>query len=255
MYSNISPFICSNMREFEDERTYLREKTYVRIRTELDNFNINFDPVEINWNESEPYVKSGYLLRLLLYHIRKSNPFFICLIGQQYGPYLDNKEELEFLKKSYQASLTSESAQLNPLKPQDGHNLKNLSWLAKNILVASQTGYDAIVSPSYQCCSMLEYQVNTALYDESNQAFYRFYYRQSEYFDEKYMHLSIEERKKMKSQYEAENDFCEIRIKDLKMRIAKKGLVVKYYKSLEQLDELVYQDFIDIVKSTVFEFA
>lgn len=241
MFTNINPYICSNIREFEEDRKHLRDVTFVRIRQELDNLNVNFSPLEIDWTENDNYVRSGYLLRLLLYNVKKSMPFFICLLGQQYGPYLEEKSELELLKRVAQAD------------PSDAKlpTLRSLSWLAKNVLVASQTGFHTIVNPATFQFSLLEYQINTALYHAHDPSYLRFYFRQSEFLDDKFMHLSIEERKRAISAYEAENDYCDFKIKDLKMQIAKKGFFVKYYKSLDELDKLVYEDFTDIIKKYI----
>ena len=59
MFSNISPFVCSNLNEFEDERNCLREVTFPKLRNELEKLSINFDPFEFQWSESDDYVKSG----------------------------------------------------------------------------------------------------------------------------------------------------------------------------------------------------
>lgn len=230
MFSNIMPFVCSNIQEFSDERAYLKEKTFPKLKEDLCKLNINFDPIQIDWHENNEYSKAGNLLRLLLHNINQASPFFICLLGQQYGPYAEKND-------------TSNEAYFP-----DETSINNLSWIEKNLLIASQTGFNHIINPVTYHNSLLEHQINTALYEQSNYPFYRFYYRQIEYLDEKYMHLSIEERKKAISLYEAENDYSDFKIKDLKMKIAKKGLIVKYYKNLKQLHDYVYQDFVEIIR-------
>jgi hypothetical protein len=124
----------------------------------------------------------------------------------------------------------------------------SMNWIEKNLLIAAQTGYSHIINSVTYKQSFLEFQINAALYDDTAFPYYRFYYRQAEYIDEKFAHLPTEARQRAVAMYEAENDYCEFKIKDLKMRIAKKGLVVKYYSTLEQLDAFIYEDFIEMVQ-------
>jgi hypothetical protein len=223
MFHNITPFVCSNQKEFEDDRRYLKDNIYPKIKRELSNFSIFFDPIQIEWNERDDYVRNGYLIRLLLNNIEKASPFFICLLGYQYGPYLEK-----------------------PIIEVDA-----MSWLAKNLLVASQTGYEKVINPSTLQNSLIEHQINAALSNQNNYPMYRFYFRQMEYFDEKFVQLSIERRKEETKKYLAENEHCEAKIKELKMSLAKKGLQIKYYKTVEQLGTYVYEDLIDLIKTCI----
>jgi hypothetical protein len=245
MFSNIKPFLCSNIDEFADERKFLREKTFRRIKQKLKNLNINFDPIQFDCSlEDDDYVQSGHFLRLLLHNIQNSNPFFICLLGQQYGPYLEpskNNFNIHFNE-------TSEAGDGNDEDNESMIKYHEMNWIEKNLLIASQTGYSHIINQVTFKNSFLEFQINTALYDELSYPYYRFYYRQHEYLDEKFSHLPVDDRKEAIQKFEAENDYCDFKIKDLKMKIAKKGLIVKYYKTLEQLDNLIYNDFTDMVQ-------
>ena len=229
MFSNIQPFVCSNMDDFEEERFHLKMTTFPKIKLEYEKLNINFDPIDIIWKDNTEYFKNGHLLRLLLHNVQQASPFFVCLIGQKYGPHIGHKDK----NGSISLEITS----------------KLDSYIQRNLLVSSQTGYSHIVNPNTYNNSFLEFQINTALSNENNYSFYRFYYRQVEYLDEKYGHLCLEERRKMLALFDSENEFCAMKIKDLKMRIAKKGIVVKYYKTLEQLDKLIYEDYMDMLMS------
>lgn len=60
MFSNISPYICSNTDEFLDERNCLREVTFPKLEYELGRLNINFDPFDLYWTENDDCAKSGY---------------------------------------------------------------------------------------------------------------------------------------------------------------------------------------------------
>ncbi len=168
---------------------------------------------------------------MLLHNIKKTGPFFICLIGEQYGAYLD------------EANTNSSGYSLNA-----GGKPRNLNWIEKNLHVAAQTGYHHLINQFQFHNSILEYQINAALLDEANYPYYRFYFRQSEFLETKFEHLSIEERKEAFMMYEVENEYCEKRVKELKLRIAKKGLMIRYYKSLEQLHEYVYEDIVELIQ-------
>ena len=167
---------------------------------------------------------------MLLHNVKKHSPFFLCLLGEQYGTHLEETAK----SRTSMGTHSSKS--------------KNLNWIEKNLHIASQTGYSHLVNQFSFNNSFLEYQINAALQNEANHNYYRFYYRQSEYLERKFEHLSIEERKEAFQNYEAENEYCESKIKELKLRIAKKGIVVKYYSTLEQLHELVYEDLVDLIQ-------
>lgn len=231
MFSNIQPFLCSNMNEFEEEKLFLKENTFPKIKNEFDKLSLNFDPIDINWKESSEFFKTGHLLRLLLHNIQQASPFFICLIGQRYGLHIERKEGPILLEI----------------------NSKLDSYIQRNLLVATQTGYSHLINPTAYNNSFLEFQVNAALSNENNYPFYRFYYRQIEFLEDRYVHLSIDERRKAIALYEAENEYCATKVKDLKLKIAKKGIVVKYYKTLEQLDQFIYDDYMDMLISELFE--
>lgn len=220
------------MDEFDEERLHLKAATFPKIKSEYEKLSVNFEPIDMIWKETTDYFKTGHLLRLLLHNVQQAAPFFICLIGQKYGPHISKKDN----NNSISLEITS----------------KLDSYIQRNLLVSSQTGYSHIVNPATYNNSFLEFQVNAALSSENNYPFYRFYYRQVEYLDDRYAHLSIDERRKMLASFESENEFCAMKVKDLKLKIAKKGIMVKYYKTLEQLDKLIYDDYMEMLISKFF---
>ena len=125
--------------------------------------------------------------------------------------------------------------------------VRTSNWLEKNLLVASHTGYNTIVNAKTSHKSLLEFQIDLALSDERTHPLKRFYFRQVEYFDNRLAVLA-DDRDSFVRMYEAESDYCDAKVKSLKTRLAKKGIAIKYYKSLEQLDALVYTDFVEMVK-------
>lgn len=233
MFSNINPYVCCNQEEFRDEINFLRDITFPKLKERLNRLNVNFDPVLIDWADSNDLVRSGGLLRLLLTNIRKSSPFFIGLLGHQYGPNLTDSQAHNLLSSDSSVRL-------------------EMNWLEKNYVIASQTGFESVINAQTFNNGLIEHQINQALQDTKAKSFYRFYFRQFEYFEEMYSHLPVEKRKIELKKHEAENALCESKIKNLKMRLAKKGLVIKYYNSLEQLNDLVYDDFIEIIRGMIY---
>lgn len=165
-----------------------------------------------------------------MHNIQQSSPFFICLLGHQYGPHLNDTHRSSSTRRS---SLKSRSAN---------------SWVDRNLKTASQTGYYHLVNQFTSQHSFLEHQINAALQNEENYPYYRFYYRQVEFLESKFEHLPISEQKEAFALYDAEDEYCDEKMKEIKLKIAKKGIVIKYYSSLEQLHEYIYEDLIELVQ-------
>jgi hypothetical protein len=250
MYSNISPYVCCNIPEFQDELELLESNTFKKIKILYDQFNINFEPVNIFWNESDDVAKNGYLLRILLHNIENSSPFFICLLGEQYGPHVEEEaKSAKFLNVQQNSHLKVDSG----MKKQNTElfipSSRRMNWIERNLLIAQKTGYSNIINSITQYNSLLDLQVQTAVLNETNHDFFRFYYRQPEYLENKFKKLPKDKRKDELRKYGPENEYCEFKIKDLKTRLARKGLSIKYYQTLEELDNLIFNDYVAIIKS------
>jgi hypothetical protein len=240
MYSNISPYVCCNIPEFQEELEYLENHTFKNIQKFYDEHNVNFEPCNISWSENDTIAKNGYLLRLLLHNIENSSPFFICLLGEKYGPYVEEDKIAKATSKRY----NNKSNEL--FIP----TTRKMNWIEKNLVIAQKTGYSSIVNRLTQNNSLLDLQVQTAVLNETNHEFFRFYYRQPEYIENKLKDLSPDERNELLLEWGPENEYCEFKIKDLKTRLSRKGMSIKYYQSIEELDRLIYDDYQEIFKST-----
>ena len=127
-----------------------------------------------------------------------------------------------------------------------------MNWIEKNLIIAQKTGYSSIINQLTQYNSILDLQIQTAVLNESNHEFFRFYYRQPEYLENKFNGLSEEEKQKEMFNWGPEDEYSEFKIKDLKTRLSRKGLSIKYYKSVEELDGLIYNDYMAILESKIF---
>lgn len=251
MHQHISPFVCSNVTEFGEERAMLRERTFPKLKAKLAHIGIQFDPVQLDYTHTNAYLKSGHLLRLLLANIRRSAPFFIGLVGFKYGTHLNNNNnnnETTSILQPNSSSLNSNSGRRRVSEANAasaaGAN-ETLDWFEKNLQIAAQTGFSHIINSSTSGDSFLEHQINLAL-AEPNTDFFRFYFRQYEYLEEKFAHLPLEARREAIRSMEAEDDVAKRKLDELKMRLAKRGISIKYYRTLDQLNRLVLEDFEEI---------
>lgn len=246
MYANVSPYVCCNIPEFKEELEYLENNTFEKIRRLYDEYNVNFEPCNISWSENDLIAKNGFLLRLLLHNVENSAPFFLCLLGEKYGPYVEEdkatKAKFENLRK-----YNKNSSEL--FLP----TTRRMNWIEKNLVIAQKTGYSSIVNPLTQNNSLLDLQIQTAVLNGSNHEFFRFYYRQPEFIETKLKDMSQNERNEELIKWGPENEYCEFKIKDLKTRLSRKGLSIKYYQSIEELDNLIFSDYEEILKSRDFE--
>lgn len=245
----VSPFVCSNIAEFCDERNLLREQIFPFLKEHLQAANILLSPVQVDYNESESFFKSGHLLRLLLTKIHMSQPFFFAFVGFKYG--LSKKQ-------SQTINLASQQLQQLPHPPIPNENNsfthsttggRSLSSLEKNALIASQTGFSHVVNSSSFRNSFLEHQINLACSSGYDTSLYRIYFRQYEYLEEKFSHLAMgEERKEAIRSMEAEDEWAKAKLDEMKMRLIKQGITIRYYKSLDQLNQLILTDFDDTIR-------
>lgn len=227
----ISPYVCSNVSEFADERALLREHIFPYLKQKLNQSGCTFSPIQLDYTESDSYFKSGHLLRLLLHNIHVTQPFLISLVGFRYG--LSRKQ--------------AESIGLQ-------QDMRNLNPLEKNLLNASQTGYSHLVNSSTFCNSFLEHQINLACSSGYDTSLFRFYFRQYEFLEEKFSDLPVDERREAISVWEAEDEWAKMKIDEMKMRLIKQGVTIRYYKSLEQFSQLVLNDFDETIRGLFFGF-
>jgi hypothetical protein len=257
MFSNVSPYLCCNPQEFDDEINHLSEITFPKLKNYFQKLNVNFDATHIDWNETDQFVKDGLLLRLLLNCINKSKPLCMCLLGQQYGAYLKEEKTPSTLGVKKDAKHKLKFKIKRELKFLENEifvpGTRPINWLEKNFILAQKSGFANIINKTTQNTSILELQIQMALSAHfSHHQHFRFYYRQAEYLDNKYLHLSKEKRKLELLKHEAEDEYSLTRMTELKAKICKRGLTVQYYKSLEELDRLIFTDFVEIIQGNYF---
>lgn len=223
----ISPYFCSNVAEFVDEHNVLRERTFPYIKDKLYQSEVTFAPIQLQYAETDHYFKSGHLLRLLLNNIHLSQPFFVGLIGFRYGSSKSSSTQ-----NVHDSSLPGQY----------------LSPVEKNLLIASQTGFSHVVNAATFSNSFLEHQINFACSSGQDTSWFRFYFRQYEFLEAKYADLPVLERKEAIKSMEAEDEWAKRKLDELKMRLIKKGVTIRYYKSIDEFNRLILADLEDILK-------
>ena len=190
-------------------------------------------PIDLRWGINDSQVNQGLVIQLCLDYIQKCSPFFICLLGERYG--CCREEDATSLPNTYKDL------------PEDA------DWLDKNFMVAASGGYDWILKPAYQHCSVTELEILQTAFI-GNTEFCRFYFRQPDHVDELFQGDSDEIRQERLEVYTMESEYKNLRVRDLKARIVKKGLPVKYFRTPQELADLVLEDWTMIVEQLYPQF-
>ncbi len=183
-------------------------------------------PVDLRWGIHDSQVSAGFMIQLCLDYVKKSAPFFISLIGERYGAHRPN--DAPPLPKTYK-DLPEEA-----------------DWMDRNFLVAASSGYDWVLQDTYQHASVTELEIIQASFLEDTE-FGFFYFRQPDHVDHLFTDLPEEERREKLKIYESESEYSSLKLKDLKARLVKRGLHIKYYKTPEDLAKIALEDWIGVV--------
>nr|XP_022299793.1 uncharacterized protein LOC111108304 isoform X1 [Crassostrea virginica] len=219
----IRPYVCSTPEDFNEEKDFLAMEIFPEIHKLCKLRGGNFLPYDIRWNPNGDETESGNLLKLNLDYITKSSPFFICLLGESYGPYR-----------------YAEKPPL-PKKITNLEDLEEMDWMDKNYLMAASAGYTWVLQESHQNTSFTELEIIQAAFLCDNK-YCHFYFRQPEHLDVKFGNLPEEKRTQLSKVHLPENENADLSIRDLKQRIVKKALPVKYYRTNEELGRHVIKD-------------
>ncbi|XP_077983665.1 uncharacterized protein LOC144438489 isoform X2 [Glandiceps talaboti] len=222
----IRPFLSSTFVDFQEERDHLVKKIFPQLDKLCRSRGSYYAPVDLRWGINDEQTSSGNVIRLCLDYINQCTPYFICILGDRYGSHRPTDAPL--LPKDYSDL------------PEDAH------WLDKNFLVAANNGYSWILRESHQHCSVTELEIIQAAFLNDN-THCHFYIRESAHIDSLFTDLPEEEREEKLKMYFSESDYAELKMRDLKQRIANKGLPVKFFKTPQELGQHVLQDWTDII--------
>ncbi|WAR26485.1 TTC41-like protein, partial [Mya arenaria] len=140
----VTPYICSTPCDFEEERTFLTEKIVPQLEDLCHQRGTRFNPYDIQWKPDSFQTESGHLLRVNLDFIVKCSPYFLCLLGETYGPH--RIPDIGKLPESLHAMT------------------EDTPWLDRNYLTAAAAGYKWIMKEVHQNCSIPELEIIQAVF-------------------------------------------------------------------------------------------
>ena len=159
--SPITPYVCSTPSDFEEEREFLSEHVYPELVRLCQSRGTYFQAVDVQWEVEDTLTQNGFLLSSLLDLIGQTSPYFICLLGETYGPHLDHQPSPG---RKDNSSLSSDSN----------------TWLDKNFNFASETGHAWVKEGDYCRSSIPELEIMAACF-RGNATQCTFYFRQVSY--------------------------------------------------------------------------
>ncbi|XP_074644874.1 tetratricopeptide repeat protein 41-like [Tubulanus polymorphus] len=220
----VTPFVISTNEDFINERTFLAEKIYPQLDEICRERGTYFYPVDLRWDDASTQAQSGIILPLSLDLIKRCSPFSICLLGDRYGYHRQ------------------------PDAPTlgDGHLFDGADWLERNLLLAAQNGDKWAINDGREYCSFTELEIIESAFFTDNEHC-RFYFRLQDYLDTLFTDLPKRERAAELARFECESEYAGLKIRDLKQRIVKKCLSVKYFITLEELGLAVMEDWLEII--------
>ena len=86
-------FLSSTFSDMQEERSEL-VKTFEMLKVEAAKRNVSLSVVDLRWGVTEEEAKTGKVISVCLNEIENSHPFFIGILGNNYGT-APNRAELE----------------------------------------------------------------------------------------------------------------------------------------------------------------
>jgi len=78
-------FISSTFRDMQEERDYLVKHVFPELRRRCRERQVDFVEVDLRWGVTEEQAERGEVLPICMAEIEKCRPYFIGLLGEQYG--------------------------------------------------------------------------------------------------------------------------------------------------------------------------
>jgi hypothetical protein len=84
-WKTVRVFISSTFRDMHAERDYLVKVVFPRLREWCEERRLYLVDIDLRWGVTQAEAESGKAIEICLKEIDGSRPFFICLLGEQYG--------------------------------------------------------------------------------------------------------------------------------------------------------------------------
>ncbi|XP_068133027.1 putative tetratricopeptide repeat protein 41 isoform X2 [Hyperolius riggenbachi] len=230
--SPIRPYICSTQKDFVEERNYLAQVVFPQLEHFCFLRGTSFEAVDLKWPVEEKLYNTNHLhsdyiqyeqLKLHLDYINHSSPFFICLLGHTYGKFT-SKRRIQI-----------------PINSSD--------WLEdeEDFIVAANGGYPWVLDECNKDCSFTELEIIQASFMKDTQ-FQYYYFRDYSFIEEKLQQAADQEKPYFVSTFASKDEDEELRIWNLKLKIVDKGLPVRFFKTKEELGNLILEDWCNAIE-------
>ena len=176
---SITPYVCSTPLDFSEERSYLSRVIFPQLNQLCKSRGSFFNPTDLRWTPGDSNTEKGFLLTTVLTSIKRCSPFFICLLGETYGPFREQgspsllqSSSLPGARKSVgnsnPATFTSGARRGKPVERREsrGVSLGDIegevtgdpdgqgNWLDKNFLMAGKGGHPWVLQEGRHPLSM-----------------------------------------------------------------------------------------------------
>ncbi|XP_040611080.1 tetratricopeptide repeat protein 41-like isoform X2 [Mesocricetus auratus] len=227
----IQPYVCSTLDDFQEERDFLANTIFPRLNDFCSLRGTYFKAVDLRWSSVKAHKSftanlfrqhsclCSQHLKLCLDYVDSCFPFFICLLGQNYGDFLSEYSPILFSKVK---------------------DFESLSKGEQNLYVAAKNGYPWVLETPY--CSLTEFEITQAAFRKES-PFQFFYFRTANS-----LLRTFSEEEEEPSLVSPKSQEGRMKVGKLKAKIIGKGLPVRFYRDLDELGEMVFKDWSAVVE-------
>ena len=227
----ICPYVSSTFVDLEEEFKHLHANVFPRLNALCSERGSYFLPLDFRRSAVDNRSSSDMILKNALNNVWSALPFFICVIGSNYGSHRLPNSDL--LSPSVAATTASKSA---------------LSLMDSNLLTAS-TEYPWVLEKDFHCCSMMNLEVILACFlNESH-------FPKHCYFYIKECCVENAQQENIETLLESESEYAQAQLAELKLQIINKGLPVKFFVTKEELGDALLKDWSEVIMSYLSPFS
>ncbi|KAK7149842.1 hypothetical protein R3I94_009226 [Phoxinus phoxinus] len=230
----LQPYMCYFPGDLQEELSYLKAKVFPHLDALCQARGACFRPVDLqrsklerdyenNDNDEHQINKPDLFdqqLKISLDLIDRSS-FFICFLGHSYGQCLSGEN--------------GSQSEIGPC---------SLSEVARNLQVAAKAGYPWVMEDRYRTCSLTELEITKAAFIDNHRSCF-FYFKdctpqdvEDDSSDEMCIFLNM-----LSNQSQSERQ----RMRDLKRRIINHCLPVRFFRNLNELEEMIRVDWEGVI--------